>query len=264
MSFQTIQEPGFDNYIQGSEDDIDYNYNLKNISQIYLEENNYSLGDEKKVCDLTPDQFLETIQNKSKEDSFLIEKFESKNVEINFRSLMSNCYEGKNGKRIFVFFLPNEKNSKNIGKNLIKIFCYLMLSLNCKEGLIITKNDLTPACKDKLNCSNINPKTDPDIYNITYYIDSNFLPISKHSRVPKVLKIYRYPDEVKEFQKENNYINYLQFPRLLLSDPLVKFYRGSQNDVFKLERKVINEKNILTRQIVYRVVTKSSLNKFKK
>ncbi len=78
MSFQTIQEPGFDNYIQGSEDDIDYNYNLKNISQIYLEENNYSLGDEKKVCDLTPDQFLETIENKSKEDSFLIENLNQK------------------------------------------------------------------------------------------------------------------------------------------------------------------------------------------
>lgn len=269
MSFQTItefdiKENYIESFLQGSEEDVDYNHNLKEISQIYLKENGFELGDEPEAENMSSKEFTKYIENKSTEENLMIEKFEELNVEINFRSLLSNVYDGKNGKRIFVFFLPTDDSKKNVGKNIIKIFCYLMLSLDCKEGLVVTKKPLTSVCKDRLDCSNISPKSDPNIYNITCYVDSEFLPICKHSLVPKVLKIYRYPEDVKKFQEENHNIDVENFPRMVLNDPLVKFYRGSHKDIFKLERKIINEKNILNTQIVYRIVSKSVLNKNKK
>ena len=269
MSFQTIKEFTIEEnytetFLQGSEEDIDYNHNLKEISQIYLKENGYELGDEPEVEKMSSKEFTKYIENKSNEDNIILEKFEERNIDINLRSLLSNVYSGKNQKKIFVFFLPTDHNKKNVGKNIITNFCYLMLALDCKEGLIITKKPLTSVCKDRLDCSNISPKSDPNIYNITCYVDSEFLPLCKHSLVPKVLKIYRYPDDVKKFQEENSMIDVENFPRMVMNDPLVKFYRGSHKDIFKLERKIINEKNMLNTQIVYRIVTKSVLSKNKK
>ena len=129
--------------------------------------------------------------------------------------------------------------------------------------IIITKKPLTSVCKDRLDCSNIAPSNDPQIYNTTCYIDSEFLPICKHALVPKVLKIYRWPEEVKKFREENNMIDVDNFPRMVSNDPLVKFYKGNPKDIFKLERKIINEKNMLNSQIVFRVVKPSVLNKGK-
>lgn len=270
MAFQTIEEVSYDeendneSFLEGSEEDIEYNYNLKEISQIYLKENNYSLGDEPDVENLPLEKFIKMIENKSEEGNIMIEKFEELNVNINFRSLMSNIYDGENGKRIFVFFLPTDDNIKNVGKNITKIFCSLMFYLNCKEGLIITKKPLTSVCKDRIDCSNIMPQNDPEIYNITCYIDCELIPICKHALVPKVLKIYRWPDDVKKFREENNMIDIESFPKMTINDPLVKFYRGGPRDIFKLERKIINEKNMLNTQIVFRIVTKTILNKNKK
>lgn len=270
MSFQTIDDIEIgpiettESFVQGSEDDIDYNHNLKEISQIYLKENGYKLGDEPEVENMTSKEFIKMIESKSEGENEIVEKFEQYGIEINFRSLMSNVYEGPNGKNMFVFFLPTDKNKKNVGKALTKIFCYLMFAFDCKEGLIITKKQLTSLCQDKLDCSNISPQKDPNIFNITCYIDSEFLPICKHALVPKVLKIYRYPDETKQFSLENDNFDVRSLPRMVLHDPLVKFYRGDVGDVFKLERRIINEKNMLNTQIVYRYVQKSTLNKNKK
>ena len=195
MSFQTIKEIEYqqqldvESFLQGSEEDIDYNHNLKEISQIYLKENNFDLGDEPEVENMNSKEFIKMMEKKSEKENLIVEKFEELGLEVNFRSLMSNVYEGKNGKKMFVFFLPTDDSKKNVGKNIIKIFCYLMLSLDCKEGLVITKKPLTSVCKDRLECSNISPQNDPEIYNITCYIDSEFLPICRHALVPKVLEI---------------------------------------------------------------------------
>ena len=270
MSFQTIKEVKYEeafeheSFLQGSEDDVDYNHNLKEISQIYLKENGFSLGDEPEVEDLSSRDFIKIIEEKSENESDMIKKFEDNNIEINFRSLMSNIYKNKNGKRIFVFFLPTDKNKKHVGKDITRMFCSFMFFFDCKEGLLITKRNLTSLCKDKFDCSNISPQHDPEIYNITCYNDSEFLPVCRHALVPKVLKIYRFPDDVKQFQRENNMIDVSKFPRMILTDPLVKFYRGNPKDIFKLERRIINEKNMLSTQIVFRTVTKSTLNKGKK
>lgn len=261
MSFQLLKDFDQDvEYIQGSKEDIEYNKNLKAISQIYLLENGFSLGEEKFVEDMTKEEFIKTIEDRSEESNPLVERFEKYNVEVNLRTLMSNIYEGKDGKNIFVFFIPTS-NGKSVGINFISIFYYLLLSLDCKIGLIITKKNLTTESIKKIKSVNVSPENDVDIFNIDYYVDHTFLPLNKHALIPKILKIYRYPEEVKDFIKDNNDIDITKFPRMILNDPLVKFYRGRPKDIFKMERKTINEKNILSTQIIYRIVVNSTMTK---
>jgi DNA-directed RNA polymerase subunit H (RpoH/RPB5) len=262
MSFQILKDFNEEaEYIQGSEEDVDYNQNLKAISQLYLLENGFSLGKEKLVEDMSKEEFVKMMEERSEdEDNQLIQRFEKYNIEVNLRTLMSNIYEGKDGKNIFVFFIPTG-NSKSVGINFISMFYYLLISLDCKIGLLVSKKPLTPESMKKIHAVNVYPEDDKEIYNIDYYIDQNFLPLCKHSLIPKVLKIYRYPEEVKNFMKENDDVDVSKFPRMILSDPLVKFYRGKSRDIFMLERKNINEKNILSTQIIYRVVVNSTMNK---
>lgn len=261
MSFQVFKEFNVDDdYIQGSEEDVDYNQNLKAISQIYLTENGFSLGNEKLVENMSREEFVKTMEERSEESSELVERFEKNNIEINLRTLMSNVYEGKDGKKIFVFFIPTG-NGKSVGISFISIFYFLLISLDCKIGLLISKKPLTSDSMKKIQAVNVSPQEDKDIFSIDYYIDHTFLPLNKHSLIPKVLKIYRYPEEVEKFRKENDMIDVSKFPRMILSDPLVKFYRGKARDIFMLERKNINEKNILSTQIIYRIVVNSTMNR---
>lgn len=264
MSFAVLKEFKADEYLQGSEEDIDYNKNLKAISQIYLIENGFSLGDEKLVEDMSKEEFVKMMEERSDEENNpLIERFEKHNIEVNLRTLMSNIYESKDGKKIFVFFISTV-NSKSVGISYITTFNYLLISLDCKIGLLVSKKPLTTDSMKKIRAVNVYPENDKEIFNIDYYIDNTFLPLCRHSLIPKVLKIYRYPDEVKDFMKENDDIDVSKFPRMILSDPLVKFYRGKTRDIFMLERKNINEKNILSTQIIYRVVVNSTMKAGKK
>ena len=70
MSFQTIKEVKYEeafeheSFLQGSEEDVDYNHNLKEISQIYLKENGFDLGDEPNVEDMSSRDFIKLIEEK--------------------------------------------------------------------------------------------------------------------------------------------------------------------------------------------------------
>jgi hypothetical protein len=249
--------------LQGSEDDIEYNKNLKEISLIFLKENEFDISIEPKIEDMDESEFAKYIENKSEEGNEIIEKLEELNVEINFRSLMSNIYTNTKGKRIFVFFLPTDKNKKNVGKGIVGVFTSLMFLLDCKEGLLISKKNLTSLCKDKIISSNVDPQHDPEIYKTIFYTDSEFLPICLHALTPKVIRILRFPDDVNKFIKDHDGINVKKFSILVSTDPLVKFYRGSTGDIFELERIIINEKNMLSTQKVFRIVTATNLKKGK-
>ena len=90
MSFQVFKEFNVDDdYIQGSEEDVDYNQNLKAISQIYLTENGFSLGNEKLVENMSREEFVKTMEERSEESSELVERFE-KNEEIQQILITSN------------------------------------------------------------------------------------------------------------------------------------------------------------------------------
>lgn len=262
MPIKVLKEFKVQEFIQGSEEDIDYNKNLKNISQIYLEKNNFDLGKEENVENMSKDDFIEYIESKSEIENTMLSSFRKHKIDINFRSLMSNIYTNKiTDKNIFIFFLPTDENKNSVGIDVITNFTSLLMTLNCKDGLIVTKKDLTTDSIKKLKLMNISPEKDNQIYNISYYVDNTFLPICQHALVPKVLKIYRFPEDTDRFIKENKDVEINKFPRLRLNDPLVKFYRGNVKDIFKLERKNINEKNILNTQIIYRIVVNTNFNK---
>jgi len=262
MSFQNLKdiEIDLDKNLHGSDDDIIYNHNLKIISQNYLKENKYQLGEEPDVEKFSIEEFTKFIEEKSSKNSTMIEKFEEKEVELNFRSLMSNIYKDDKGNKIFVFFLPTDKNKKTVSIDNTKIFCYLILYFGCNQGLLISKKKLSSICNDKLESSNINSVNNSNVYNTVCYVDCEFLPINKHALQPKILNIYRYPDDVKKFREENNMIDVKKFSRISLNDPLVKFYRGNLNDIFYLERTVINENNMLSTYKIFRIVVKINFN----
>ena len=131
MSFQTINEVKYEeafeqeSFLQGSEDDVDYNHNLKTISQIYLKENGFDLGDEPEVEDMSSRDFIKIIEEKSENNSEMIKQFEDYNLEINFRSLMSNIYKGKVVKEFLFFSYPQIKIRKMLEKILLDFFVLL-------------------------------------------------------------------------------------------------------------------------------------------
>lgn len=252
-----------DELLQGSEDDIEYNKNLKEISLIFLKENKFDISIEPNIEEMNEQEFTKYMEKKSEKGNEIIEKFQQHKVEINFRSLMSNIYTNENGKKIFVFFLPTDNNKPSVGIAAISIFTSLIFLLDCKEGLLITKKSLTCPCKEKIINSNVSPHHDPEIYSTICYTDAEFLPICKHFLSPKVIRIIRFPEEVKKFIMDNNDIDVKNFSKFILHDPLVKFYRGNVGDIFELERKIINEKSILSTQKVFRIVTISNLKKGK-
>lgn len=250
--------------IIGSEDDIEYNLNLKKVSQIFLRENDFNLGLEPSVEDFTPEEFLEYMEKKSQEAKTMINKFKNRKIEINFRTLMSNTYINKvSGKKIFIFFFPTNKEKKTLGIDGCRVFTTLMIEFGCKEGLLVSKNKLTSPCKEKIFSSNLEPQNDPNIYNIIHYTDDEFIPVCEHSFVPKILKIYRGKEEIEQFKKDNDLTDTSKFPKMMKEDQLVKFYRGNVGDIFKLKRTMINDKNILSSQIVYRVVVQSRIKQNK-
>ena len=137
MSFQTINEVKYEeafeqeSFLQGSEDDVDYNHNLKTISQIYLKENGFDLGDEPEVEDMSSRDFIKIIEEKSENNSEMIKQFEDYNLEINFRSLQSN-FNIKVQKSLVIsfptFFLFLSVGRKKT-KILLPLFPYKYLTL---------------------------------------------------------------------------------------------------------------------------------------
>ena len=111
-----------DELLQGSEDDIEYNKNLKEISLIFLKENKFDISIEPNIEEMNDQEFTKYMEKKSEKGNEIMEKFQQHKVEINFRSLMSNIYTNENGKKIFVFFLPTDNNKPSVGIAAISIY----------------------------------------------------------------------------------------------------------------------------------------------
>jgi len=83
--------------------------------------------------------------------------------------------------------------------------------------------------------------------------DDEFINITEHLFVPKVLDIIRTKEEIEKFASDEN-INVSILPRMMAADKLVKFYRGKPGDIFKLERKITTDNLMINSQIIYRRV----------
>ena len=259
----TFNNEEFDSTVPKEEiEDVEKLKNLKEVSQNFLRVNNFDLSKEPDFSEFSEDQFVEYILEKSK-NSIITNKLNELKVEINLRSLMSNYYTHKEDKKnkIFIFFLPEGNSSSNsLSISDYSRFISLVLKLDCQEGVLISKKDLSSKAREAVNKSNIDIGSCEGIFKIIAYKDDDFIDITKHSFVPEVTKIYREGEEVDKFMKENN-VEIKSLPRIMLSDPLAKFYRAKIGDVFQLKRKIIISKSLLEEEIVFKLIIPPPLKK---
>lgn len=243
-------------------EDIEKLKKIKEVTQRFLMVNNFDISDEPNFEDLSSDQFMDYIQEQNKEN-LILNKLDELNIDITFRSSMSNYYTHKENKnnKLFVFFLPEGKRKSNsVSFTDFKKFITLILKLDCCEGLLISKKNISSKSLEQVKQCNINPGSCENIYNIITYIDDEFIDVTKHAFTSKVMKIYRSGDETDKFSKDNK-ISITKLSRMLLDDPITKFYRGRVGDVFQQKRRNISKNNILEEQIIFRLVVPAVLKR---
>ena len=230
--------------------DIDYLKNLKETSQVFINKNNFKDTDPD-FKEMTEDQFIEYIGSNSNKE--ILEKFDELNVAEDFRSSMSQIYHSNKEKsKIFIFFVPTSSQKSNVGIDTIKTFCRLVILLNCNEGVMISEKPLTSKSRELLESSNVKSFTRENIYNIISYVDDMFINVVDHCLSPKVLKIYS-GKELESFLEEEQ-LNPKDLPRMMVSDPIAKFYRARVGDVIMMQRKTGNKDTLINEQIIYRIV----------
>lgn len=223
-------------------DTIDINKlkSLKQTSNKFLEINDFKVKNEDFIS-MSDKKFFSYIENNK--NKILIEELKNFKLDVDLRSSISGIYHLKDDEnyRIMVYFFSSLKiNNNKVGVAPIKAILSVMLSLDCKELLLVTAKELSPKAKSSL--------TD----NITVYIDNNFIDITEHNFVPKIEKIYR-GEEVEDFLKENNLIA-KEMPKISYTDPLAVFNRGKKGDVFKFIRKINTTNTMREYSIEYKII----------
>ena len=95
--------------------------------------------------------------------------------------------------------------------------------------------------------------------NIKSYEDSMFVNVSDHCLTPEIMKVYS-GEELKKFLEEENLDKY-KLPKMVVGDPISKFYMAKVGDVIKMKRKTATQDTLVNEQIVYRVVTHGKIKK---
>ena len=245
-----VEETEITSVEQFEQPDIDYLKGLKETSQKFLKVNDFEIK-EPDFEDLTEEDFINYFEDHTNE--IILKKFEELNIPEDFRSSMSQIYTSKDEKSIiFVYFLPTSKQKTNVGIEVIKNFCKLIVLLGCNEGIMISEKPLTSKSRESLESSNVQSYCRDNIYNVISYTDDMFINVVDHCLTPEVLKIYS-GKELEDFLKEEN-INSRDLPRMIISDPIAKFYRARVGDVIKMKRKTGNRDTLINEQIVYRVI----------
>lgn len=227
---------------------------IKNTSFSFLEVNNYDYSEEKKhINKIGFDSYLEEetpVLNLIEYDEACKLDYKRK-VFNNIRPNMSNIYHKKDNKdsKLLFFFSSLPPNNSTL-----KYLCCLLVKLDCKEAVILNEKTPSPSFIKSCEKLNISSEYTDDVFNIIPYTDNKFIDISKHSYSPKILKIYRNT-ELEIFLKENNIVNKYIFPRILVSDPLVKFYKCKKGDIIKFERESGIRDTLIDKQIFYRIVS---------
>jgi len=240
-------------------DDIDFLRNLKEISQKFLEVNDFNLGKEKKVADMTEEKFVEYIEKQNSQKNEILGFFRTSKIEINTRSVMSQIYSHKKNPdyKIFVYFIPTNKNTLSVGVEAVKQLIHLILRMGCTESLVIS--ELKPAghaFKQMKDIKNTSGDFDQGVYDITFYHDKNFVNIVDHVWSPEVLYVYRTPEEIEKFVLDNK-VDISKFPRVIEDNALAKFYRAKTGNIMKIKRTLLYDRTLLDDEITYRIVINS-------
>lgn len=164
--------------------------------------------------------------------------------------------------KICICFYSTMKSSEKINNVIIiQQFLQMLIKIqNCNTAVIITDGDLSPAASKHLSNINMTMRSNGEYY-VKHFTDKTFIDIVNNYFTPNVRKVYR-GKEVSDFA-ENNSVTPSQLPKILINDPLSRFYMCKLGDVMEIERDTGIEGNILSTQIAYRYVTDISYQKKK-
>lgn len=148
------------------------------------------------------------------------------------------CCKDRHGKHIFVCFNIHEKF--NVGS--FKLCIELMRDISdekvqYKHFIIIYSNKVTPIGKKLL-------RNNTDIYVELFHIDRLLINITKHILVPT--HILLKAEEQKSIRSKYG----LKLPRLLLNDPVSRYYNYKKDDIIKIIRNRSNQVSISYRIVV--------------
>lgn len=211
---------------------------------------------------LSEAQFYEAVDTEFKKNE-IFKTISEINTDDN-RIRFSGIYYKKDSpkEKICVCFFSTIKSSEKINNvELIAQFLQMIFKIkDCNTAVIITDGDLSPAAAKRLSNVNMTNRSKGEYY-IKHFTDKTFINIVSNYFTPDVLHVYR-GSEVNGFASANSIVP-SQLPKILITDPLSRFYMCKLGDVMKLRRDTGVEGNILSSQIVYRYVTDVSFPKKK-
>ena len=203
------------------------------------------------------DEFAANYQKNKKCIETYIQEYDKLSLIDRHRNNMSNVYRHKTipDLNILVYFL-GESSLTSISNKYLKTICQIMIYLGCRECIIITYNEPSNQFKKEMTSLNIDRPYDDSskIFRIISYTDSNFIDLTRHAYIPKIVKIYRNKD-AEQFLEENNFESVDLLPKIRLDDPVCKFYRCRLNDIIELVRESGLDNNLIDTHISYRHVS---------
>nr|ODN96124.1 DNA-directed RNA polymerase I, II, and III subunit RPABC1 [Cryptococcus depauperatus CBS 7855] len=132
-------------------------------------------------------------------------------------------HENDSTDKIFVYFCSD----KNVSKASMKTFIGSMDKMGARRGIIIWSEKISPAAKKTL-------QEMQSEYHLEDFPESDLLVnITKHFLVPKhtVMKPEEKAALVKRYRLKET-----QLPRIMVTDPVAKYYGLKRGQVMKIER----------------------------
>lgn len=144
-------------------------------------------------------------------------------------SLRPDCKINRFPKIIVFFPDDNEK----LGVRLIRAYYEKMVSLNINKAILIVKENITSFAKNEI-LSYINTvEPEKSIYIETFLESSLIFDPTTHELVPKHELLSE--EEKKKFLGDYK-IKEIQLGKILISDPIVRYYDFKEKDVIKITR----------------------------
>lgn len=172
------------------------------------------------------------------------------------RNNLSNVYSHNDNPdlKILMYFMGDSSVS-TVSNKYLKIICQNMIYLDCRECVIISHCEPSNQFKKDLLTLNMNQEHSESshIFKVILYTDKIFIDLTKHAYIPEIVKIHRN-EEAQKLINDNNLETVDVLPKILLEDPICKFYRCRMNDIIELVRECGLSGNLYDTHITYRHV----------
>ncbi len=211
-------------------------YRIKFNQIIMFENRDYNISEEdSNLLNFNSKEFAEHFINKSKKEN------------KNFLDLLNNTYTKKDGNKVSVFYIMELSDSITTDK--IKNILNSMLNNTINHSVIISNAKISSSNKNNFSISFPAFEIEHFLFN---QISHN---PTKHFIVPKHRKISE--NEKQKFLSENNF-NLENLPKILITDPIVRYYNFKIGDILEIIRKNISDQKLLVNSYkFYRIVVKS-------